>query len=966
MWALLMAVFNYSEAQRAISGTVLDGDNGDPIIGSTVVVKETGNGTITDIDGKFNLDISSEAETLVFSYTGYARQEVILDGRDVYNINLSFGELLDEVIVIGYGTVKREDATGSIQSVNSEYFNKGALTGPQELLSGKVAGVTITSNGDPGGGSKIRIRGESSINASNDPLIVIDGVPLANEDIAGNRNPLDIINPNDIETFTVLKDASATAIYGNRASGGVILITTKKGTTGDKYQLGISANANFSKISKKVDVLNSSEYREAFLNYYGDQHPAFVNLGDQDTDWQDEIYQTAFGHEYNINYAHRIANIPFRVSAGYLNKDGVLKTDNYQRSTLGLNLNPSYLDNRLQVNLGLKAIDSKNRFADKAAIGNALSFDPTQEVLSENDFGGYTAWLDVNGNPELLSPTNPVAQLNLKNDQADVNRYIANASLDYRFKFLPQLRANLNMAYDETNSEGTVLVDTLAAFEFDPNTGGGTRNIYTQERSNKLLEFYLNYQKDMGMSRVDLMTGYSWQEFGYYNYFKNSDFALTPAETTEGVDSDDLYLLSLYGRLNYSYNSKYLLTLSLRRDGTSRFGPDNRWGLFPAAALGIKLIENENKIFNNAKLRLGWGITGQESIGNKYAYLPQYTLGFENASYQFGDEYVLTQRPEGYDSNIKWEETETINVGLDFSIIKNRLSGSLDLYQKKTTDLLNRIPVPAGTNLTNFVTTNVGNMDNQGVELSLFMSPISTPDLSWDLAFNTAYNKNEITKLTATDDPSYNGIIVGGIAGGVGSNIQIHSVGFAPFSFYVKEQVVDENGAIVEGEFVDLNEDGIDNDFYRAFKPASDYTFGLSSNFNYKNFGLSFGIRAQTGGYIYNNVQTNQGWINRMVNSSNILYNVNQSAIDLEVFEQGNLTFSDFFLEKADFIRMDHLTLSYGISGKKGYRNNFSITIQNPFLITGYSGLDPETEEGIDNDIYPRPRTIVFGWSFNI
>lgn len=961
---LLLILSIGAEAQRSIKGVVLDAESGETLIGASVLIVGQSGGTITDIDGKFELQVSEEANEIEVSYTGFDSQVLPIDFNQEMRIEMQSGKLLEEIIVVGYGTIKREDATGSVQSVSSKDFNRGAMTGPQELLSGKVAGVSITTAGDPGGGSKIRIRGESSLNAGNDPLIVIDGVPLENGGIAGNRNPLDIINHNEIETFTVLKDASATAIYGNRAAGGVIIITTKKGVGSDRLKVAYTGNVSYGKISNKVDVLNADEYRAKITEIYGEDHPAFPRLGAANTDWQDEIYEGAFGQEHNINLSGGIKALPYRLTVGYLNKDGVLSTDNYQRTSYGLNVNPGYLDNRLQLNFGLKGILSKNNFANRGAIGSAIGFDPTQSPLdSASPFGGYFTWVDANGNPEFIAPTNPLALLNLNENKSDVNRIIANASADYRFSKFPALRANLNIATDRVRSEGTNFTPTEASFAFDALNGGGADNNYSQEKDNNLLEFYLNYKKQLSKNSLDIMGGYSWQQFTFNNAFMNSDVAGTPSETTVGTDASELFLVSLFTRLNYNYDSKYLLTLSLRRDGTSRFSPENRWGLFPAAALAVKLIENDNSTFNNVKIRGGWGITGQESIGNRYAYLPQYTSSFENAQYQFGQQFFTTLRPEGYDANIKWEETSTINLGVDFSIIKDRLSGAVDVYQRETKDLLNRIPVPAGTNLTNFITTNVGDMENQGIEVSLYMTPVVTTDFSWDLAFNTAYNKNTITKLTATDDPEYVGIQTGGVAGGVGSNIQIHSVGFSPFSFYVKEQMYDEAGNLLEGQFVDRNGDGLDNDFYRLEKPAADLSFGLTSNINYKKVGFSFGARALTGNYIYNNVQTSQGYLNRLVSSSNVLFNVHSAAVDLNVFDQGKLTFSDHYVQDASFIRVDHVTLSYDFGDLLGDNTSIYFTVQNPFLFTAYDGLDPETDNGIDNNLYPRPRTLVFGWS---
>ncbi len=960
-----------SFGQKTITGIVTDAETGEALIGANVML-ENATGTITDIDGSYTLKIPEGANLVTFSYTGYQKQVVSIDGQTEVDIKMSSGKLLDEVVVIGYGTIDRKDATGSIQSVSSKDFNKGAITGPQELIAGKVAGVSISTTGDPGGGSKIRIRGESSLNASNDPLIVIDGIPLENGAIAGNRNPLDVINPNDIESFTVLKDASATAIYGNRAAGGVILITTKKGKTQEKLSVGYNGNVSFGKIFNKVDVLDADEYRAIMTELHGDDPEVMEALGDASTDWQDEIYETAIGHEHNINLTGGIEKLPYRLSLGFLDKNGVLKTDNYQRSSLGLNINPGFMDNRLQLNLGLKGAWSSNHFADRGAIGNALGFDPTQEVRDPNSpFGGFTTWTDGNGNPLLLAPTNPMAQIELRQDDSKVNRIIANASADYRFSFLPELRANLNLGYDQSKSEGTVFVPTNASFAFDALNGGGTDNTYDEEKKNQLLEFYLNYKKELGVNDFDLMVGYSWQNFKFKNSFRNADVANTPSEITSGSDANELALVSLFGRINYSLYDKLLLTLSLRRDGTSRFAPENRWGLFPAAAVAFKAIENENDYFNNVKLRAGWGITGQENIGNRYAYLPQYTYGFENAGYQFGNEIIQTLRPEGYDEGIKWEETATINLGIDVSIINERLSGSIDAYQRNTKDLLNRIPVPAGTNLTNFITTNVGDMTNRGIELSLNLTPLKTEDFNWELSFNTSYNENEITKLTASDDPAYQGIQVGGIAGGVGSNIQIHSVGFAPFSFYAKEQLYDTEGNLLEGQFADLNGDGIDNDFYRLEKPAADWSYGLTSNFAYKALSFSFGARALTGNYVYNNVATSIGHLDRLVTSQNVTQNVHQSAVDLNVQTQGNLTFSDHFITDASFLRVDHVTLAYQLTDVVKYINNVYFTIQNPLLFTKYEGLDPEIFEGsndspklgIDDNLYPRPRTFVFGLS---
>ena len=966
-WFLFfLSVTSSLMGQREIQGTITDAATGEPLIGANILIKGATVGTATDVDGTYLVNVPEGFAVLVISYTGYQLQEITIGDSDQVDVALAAGEILGEVIVIGYGTILREDATGSLQSVSSESFNRGAITSAQELLAGKVPGVSITTDGSPGAGSAIRIRGESSLSATNDPLIVIDGVPVDNSGISGSRNPLNVINPNDIESFTVLKDASAAAIYGNRAAGGVILITTKKGKVGDKLKVGYTGNVSFGQRTNSIDVLTADEFRNVVMDYYAEGHPARGLLGDQSTNWQDEIYHTAVGHDHNVYLTGSVSDLPYRISLGYTDKNGILKTDNFNRWTAGINMNPGFLDNTLQVNFHFKGMLTNNTFADRGAIGNSLSFDPTRSPYDpDSRYDGFTTWTIPNGNPNALAPTNPLALLELRSDQSTVQRYLTNVAADYRFQFLPALRANLNLAYDYSKGEGTVVVPNTASFAFDAINGGGVNNEYGQTKKNSLLEFYLNYKKDIGKNALDLMAGYSWQHFEVGNTFRNSNTAGTPSETVEGFNPAEYFLLSMYGRVNYSYDNRYLLTLTLRRDGTSRFSPENRWGLFPAAALAVKMIDNDHQYFNNVKIRTGWGITGQQDIGDFYAYLARYQLGFENARYQFGDEYITTIRPNGYDSNIRWEETETFNIGIDYSIIRNRLSGSIDLYQRNTSDLLNRIPVPAGTNLTNFVTTNIGNMRNQGVELSFSTTPVLTEKTSWDLGVNLAYNYNEITKLTAIDDPNYDGILTGGIAGGVGSNIQIHSVGFAPRSFYVYEQLFDENGRILEGEFVDQNGDGLINelDKYRLEKPAADYTLGFTSRIAIGNFDFSFAGRANFGGYVYNNIQTDMGYLDRIYGTTGVLWNVNQSAIDNNASDQASLTFSDFFVRKADFLRVDHITAGYNFDNLIGSFSRIYATVQNPFIITKYDGLDPEIFGGIDNNIYPRPRTMVLGFN---
>lgn len=963
----LLPVFIWGQIK--ITGKVLDTDSKEPLLGVYVVIKDSQTGTITDLDGNYSINVPDSKSILVFSYVGYQTQEVKVENKTKIDVVMIQGKLLEDVVVIGYGTVKREDVTGTLQSVSSEKFNRGAITGAQELIAGKMPGVTITTGSGPGAGAKIRIRGESSLSASNDPLIVIDGVPVDNTSISGGRNILNTINPNDIESMTVLKDASSSAIYGNRASGGVILITTKKGKVGEKFSVQYGGNYSIGSIYKKIEVLDRDQYIATLKQVKGDDHIALTLIGKENTDWQNLIYQKATGHDHNLSFSGAISKLPYRISLGFTDKNGLLKTDRFTRYLGGINLNPQFLSNRLQVGIYLKGMKEVNKFADQGAIGNAVFFDPTHSPYdSTSSFGGYYYWRNNNNsNPNPLAPRNPIAVLEQREDRSNVLRYIANATIDYRFKFLPELRANLSLGYDHSFGEGTVKVPTNAAFAFEEKYGGGTNNKYEQKKDNSVLEYYMNYKKEFGIHGIDIMGGYSWQHFKIRPFSVNSNVAGTPEKTDTFRDPAEYYLLSLFGRLNYSIKDKYLFTFTLRRDGTSRFAPENRWGFFPSAALAVKAIENKNMYLNNLKLRLGWGITGQQDIGDYYAYLANYQLGFDNAQYQFGNEFINTLRPNGYDLNIKWEESSTYNIGADLSIIRDKLTASLDVYQKNTRDLLNYIPVPAGTNLTNFITTNVGNMETKGAEISLNLINIGSKNLNWDFGVNCSYNKSEITKLLASTDSTYQGVLVGGISGGVGSNIQIHSIGYSPYSFYVYEQKYDEAGKMLEGQFVDRNGDGLINssDKYRFEKPAPDYTIGFTSSLRFYNFEFSFAGRSNIGNYVYNNVETSQGSFEYLYHSTNYLGNITQSALQLAAKSQANLTYSDHFVQNASFLKIDHITLSYNFKILKNNSIKLYATAQNPLVFTKYKGLDPEIGNGIENSFYPRARTYVLGLNAN-
>ncbi|MDA9774087.1 SusC/RagA family TonB-linked outer membrane protein [Saprospiraceae bacterium] len=961
-------------AQSAITGSVKDAVDGTPLLGATVVIKDNSTiGTITDIDGNFSLQLPDGATTLIISYTGYKTLEESINNRSEINVVLASGEVLDDIVVVGYGTVKREDATGAIASVGAEDFNKGSITSAQELLAGKIAGVSITTDPGPGGGASILIRGLSSLSATNDPLIIIDNVPIDGGGASGSRNPLNLINPNDIETFTVLKDASATAIYGSRASGGVILITTKTGNAKKKLSLSYNANVASSSITKKVDVLTAEEFTNQINNRYIEGDEALALLGTDETDWQDEIYRSALSTDHNLAASGGAFGIPYRVSLGYTNKNGVLKTDNFNRFTTAISLTPGFLDNTLQIKANFKNSINRNHFADRGAIGNAISYDPSKSVLDETSpYGGYTTWTaGTMGFPNMLAPVNPIALLNQKEDNSRVVRSISSLNVDYRLPFLKALRVNLNIANDQASSAGTVIIPTDAAFAFNASAGGGTNNSYDSKSSNNLLETYLNYKENYGKSVFDVMGGYSWQHFYWESGFNSSDAAGTPEQTTADTNKEELYLISLFGRAQYSYNDRLFANFTLRRDGASRFSPENRWGLFPAASVALKLIDNEKNMFNYLKFRLGWGVTGQQDIGRGnrlYAYQGIYQTGFETAQYQFGDRYITTIRPNGYDEEIKWEETATINIGTDFNLIKNKLDGSIDVYRRLTKDLLNNVTVPGGSNLTNEIVTNIGNMESRGLELALNYTAIDNGKLKWDISANMAYNNSTITKLNTSEDSTYVGILTGGIAGGVGSNIQVHSVGYTPNSFYVFEQKYDEAGNILEGEFVDRNNDGIVNidDKYRYSDPYADYIFGFTSNLSYRNFDFSFAGRANVGNKIYNNVQTNIGALEGLYNPSGAIINIHQSAIDNNAEQQANLTFSDYFVRDASFLRFDHFTLGYDFTRLVKKSSRLYVTVQNPLVITNYDGLDPETSNGIDSNLYPRARTVLLGLSIQL
>ncbi|MBL0740057.1 SusC/RagA family TonB-linked outer membrane protein [Chryseolinea lacunae] len=965
--ALLCFVATTAMAQsRTVTGKVKSSDDDNYLPGVNVLEKGTTNGTVTDAQGNYSILVKDNA-TLVFSFVGYGPQEVQVGNQsDIAVVLLPDISTLEEVVVIGYGVVKKTDASGSVATVSSESFNKGVVNSPQELLMGKTAGVSITTNsGAPGNASTIRIRGGASLDASNDPLIVIDGVPITNNNLGGSPNILATLNPNDIETFTVLKDASATAIYGSRASNGVIIITTKRG--GKEFKINYTVTGTAYTAPKKVDVLKGDEFR-ALMNQQWSGTPAALSLmGTANTDWQKEIYRTAIGQDHSLNISGTAKKIPYRVSVGYNNTDGILKTYNFKRTTASIGLDPTFLNNSLKVNINVKGMLNDNNFADQGAIGDAVAYDPTQPVYNGNKrWLGYTTWTTAGpeGPSINLAPGNPVARLNLTDNTSTVKRSIGNAKFDYELPFLKDLHANLNLAYDYSETRGRNNVRDSTQWVYLPTTAGGRINPYQATSKNQLLDFYLNYSKELKSidSKIDVMGGYSWSHF--YNAGSDSTMNQKSEGTTRvNVYESEYYLLSFFGRLNYTFKGKYILTGTLRDDATSRFAPSNRWGLFPAVAFAWKISDetflSESKTLSSLKLRLGYGVTGQQDIGADYPYIATYTRSDIAARYRFGNTLYNTLRPDGYDANIKWEQTTTVNAGLDFGLFQNRITGSLDVYEKESKDLLAKIPIAVGTNFTSTLYTNVGTMKNRGVELNLSADVISTDDVQWTVGYNVTYNKNEITKLNLTDNPDFN-IPLGNVGGTTSGTIQVQKVGYSRQSYFVYQQIYDTNGKPVEDAYVDRNNDGVINtsDLYVYQKPDATVYMGINSRLNVKNWDFSFSGRASFGNYVYNNVAANSTY-RTLYNSMQFLSNVSKLANDTQFTTAQNTRFSDYYIENASFFRMDNINLGYTF--RELYREKLNVRIgagvQNVFVITKYKGLDPEVSGGLDNNFFPRTRT---------
>lgn len=970
-----------------VSGTVTDAEDNSPMPGVNVVIKGTSQGTVTDIQGKYQI-AANPNDVLVFSFVGYVSTDRQVGNQSVIDLALVPDVTsLKEIVVVGYGQQEKKDVTGVVDKVDTKNFNKGPIVSPDQLIAGKVAGVQITQNsGEPGGQTSIRIRGGTSIKASNEPLFVIDGVPIQNDvfnpgGLSGGRNPLNFINPNDIESFTVLKDASAAAIYGSRAANGVVIITTKKGNKNEKGTFSYDGYYSVSQPDMNFQILNAEEFRNVVTAKAANK---LGQLGNDDTNWMDEIMRTAQGQNHSMSYSGGSERTGYRASIGYQDLQGIIKTSRTQRVSMDLNLNSSLLKDQLTYNINFKGSYTKDRFSP-GVIGNAASFDPTQPVYNpgSDSTGGYFEFVN-----DPITVDNPVSMLNQTQEYGKTYRNIGNIDLEYKLPFVQGLSAKLNVGFDITNGQR----ERFMPRTLESQRSGDKGEVRTEDmlRQNTLLDAFLNYKRDFENihSSINFVGGYSYQDFsGTYKGFRawNLDtdifglYSARPAtKSLPFISIEENRLISFFGRINYAFKDRYILTATVRRDGSTRFSDENKWGTFPSMALAWRVLEENfahglDNVFSDLKLRVGYGVNGNQEIGN-YLYLPTYTYSDATARYQFGNTYVSTLRPNGYDSELKWEQTTSYNAGLDFGLFAGRLTGSMDYYYKETNDLLFDVAVPAGANLTNIITSNIGSVENQGFEVTLNGIVVDSKDFDWNLSANASYNKNTIKKLDQSNDPTFQGYPTGGISGGVGNNIQILKVGNPVNAFFTYQQLMDDQGN-PRKDGVDYNEDGVvnladmyadlngdgmvdDNDKRPYRKPAPDVIIGVTSNMTYKNFDLSFTLRANIGNYNYNNNASNYGNFSRL--TATTPNNIHASALS-NGFTNPQY-FSDIYIENASFCRVDNISLGYTFSQISDAAHiRLYATVQNAFVFTNYTGIDPETNNGIDNNLYPRSRTFLVG-----
>lgn len=1003
-----------SFAQKiTVTGHVVD-EMGEDLIGATIMEKGTNNGVSADLEGNFKISVPSNA-ILIVSYVGYDPMEVPVKGQTHLNIVMkSNSTMLQETVVIGYGSVKKSDATGSVAVINPNDIEAGIATSVQDMLVGQTPGVVVTTSGGPEGGANIRIRGGSSLNASNDPLIVVDGVPLDNGGVLGMGNPLAMISPENIESMTILKDASATAIYGSRASNGVIIITTKKGKSGAP-QVNFSANMYVNQAAKKWEVFSGDEYRALFANRFGENSNEYKSLGDANTNWQNEVLRTTISSDYSLSVGGTAGFLPYHVNASYTNSNGIIKTSRMDRTTLGFNLSPKFFDNHLSVNANAKGFYIKNNFGSSGAVSGAISYDPTRPVYSNIPvsgnagqqylFRGFYEVMNVSNGLAQLNDNaslNPVGSLLNRDNYADVWRSNGNLQLDYQFFSVPELHANLNLGYDvsSTKDNNIQFANSAEAWKNHDHFGGEYASYQEQQKRNTLLDFYLNYKKEIDAANqmVDLTAGYSWQRFyneGWYrgangdagyrcsaalNYpmvaGDGSYIINTKSETEDLIGKnfsndpisadgnyhykDRLQLLSFFGRGNYSLLNRYLVTFTVRADATSRFAKNKRWGIFPSVALGWKIneesfMESTQSYLNDLKLRLGWGQTGQQEVGSSINYMPMYSIASPTSSYPNGTSgWYLPVYPRGYNPNLTWETTTNWNAALDFGFLNNRISGNIEYYYRETTNLLAFVAVAAGSSTTNMLNRNIGSLENYGVEFNIQAKPIVTDNFTWSVNYNIGWNHNQITALTGNTV-----FKVGGISGGNGNTVQIHKVGYPASSFFLYQQVYDDAGKPIEGVYVDQNGDGqideADKIINKSPDPKVTMTFG--SNFRYKEWDLGFNMRASLGNYVYNNVLSTKSIYKDLTG-----YGFN-NLVKTDVYFESPRYMSDYYLRNASFLRMDNITLGYTFQNLLSNTMKLRLfgAVQNPFVISKYSGIDPEVFGGIDNSVYPRSTTYSLG-----
>ncbi len=986
-----------------VKGTVIDPE-GEPLIGASVVVQGETMGVATDIDGNYSIQAPANG-TLIFSYVGYDTQEIAINGREVIDVQMKENSvLLGEVVAIGYGTVKKSDATGSVATVKPSEIEAGLATSAQDLLVGASPGVVVTTDGNPSGGASIQIRGGASLAASNDPLIVIDGVPMNTQGVTGASNPLALVSPENVESMTILKDASATAIYGSRASNGVIIITTKKGLSG-RPQVNFTMNGYVNTPRKYLNMMSPDEFRRFIINEYGEGSDQANALGNTNTDWMKAAMRTTLSTDYSLSVGGTAGFLPYRVAVSYTDNNGILKRTDMDRVTASLNLTPKFFNDLLSVNANVKGAYIHNNYADNT-LGTCASMNPTIPIRDfENGspaFGYWTSYIgggllagpDTPGTQinSTTAPLNPIAAIEGKESSGKAWQSIGNLQLDLKMPFLTDLRANLNLGYDYQHGtwEGGLLPFTPDAWTggyqiINPKgeiesikDGGVSRTKQFQTRTNLLLDFYFNYNhefKDIA-STLDVTAGYSWQKF--HNKYRSrkwvsevgdpahSEYIGVQANPTS-VDIEPLQLVSFFGRANFTFLNKYLITATVRRDGTSRFSKDHRWGTFPSVALGWKILEEDfmegaRGFMNELKIRGGYGVTGQQDLGGSlFPYLPVYwtstdgTHLYPSLTGGATGNYPIT--PDAYNADIKWEETHTWNGGIDFGFLNNRIVGSFDFYQRKTKDLLTFANYPAGSNLTNKGNMNIGDLENTGIEFTITTRPVVNNNLTWTSAFNIAYNKNKITRLAEGADTQ-----TGGISAGTGGTIQKHEVGYPAYSFYVYEQVYGADGNPLEGVFVDRNGDGEINeaDKYLYHSKNPKVTFTWNNTVNYKNWDFGIVLRANIGNWVYNNTQASN-----VIKQANNALPLSNLMADTFLFESTSIQtiMSDYFVQNASFLRCDNITLGYTWSNL--FNDNLRLrlygAVQNPFVITKYKGLDPEISSGIDNGVYPNPLTFTFG-----